>query len=101
MENTNEPVTKSAGAESELNAGLGRTFTTVVAEGVLESWLEPHHIPGVERGSLKPFVCAIARREDGACSVMTVLEGAILALNGKHVTISITVRPCGWGITHS
>jgi hypothetical protein len=93
MGETKKVVTKPAGAESGLNAGLGHSFTTVVAEGVLESWLEPHHITGVERGSLKPFVCAIARREGGACSVMTVLEGAILALNGKHITISITVRP--------
>ena len=89
MENAPKVEGTSSGT-SALDDGLGRTV--VVADGVLSSWLEP--MPsGLRSEELRPFLCAVTRRPGEGVNVPAMLEGLLLALNGRDVRITIAVRP--------
>lgn len=90
MDETKKPVNNPAGAESGLNAGLGSEV--VIADGVLNVWLQPM-IAGMKSDDLRPFLCAIASQPKRMTNIMAALENVLLALDGRDVKISVLVRP--------
>ena len=89
-EQTTTEASSTDGAASALDDGLGRTV--VVADGVLSAWLEP--MPsGFRPEELRPFLCATTSRPGEGTNVPAMLEGLLLALNGRDVRITVEVRP--------
>lgn len=64
----------------------------VALEGRLEMERHPYH-PPIScdkncRMDMKPFLCGIAHRKDGAANVIVMLESLLEGFNGKYVRIT-------------
>jgi len=48
---------------------------------------------GFRSEELRPFLCAMTSRPGEGTNVTTMLEGLLLALNGRDIRITVEVRP--------